>query len=100
MVSRSFSQRAWAQFPLTAKIHPAEVPFSKIWNSYQLQGCSSEEMQFRPTLALHGKEVAGVKTYETETSKICMVVHINRIWLNSQGATLANHIRTTCNPGS
>lgn len=26
LVSRCFSQRAWAQFSLTAKIHPAEVP--------------------------------------------------------------------------
>lgn len=41
LVSRRFSQRAWAQFSLTAKIHPAEVAFSKICSSYQLKRRSS-----------------------------------------------------------
>ncbi|KAK5615026.1 hypothetical protein CRENBAI_006919 [Crenichthys baileyi] len=37
-----FSQTAGDQFLLTAKVHPAEVPFSKIWNFFQLQGYRSE----------------------------------------------------------
>lgn len=68
-MSQYFSQTASAQFPLTAKIHPAEVPFSKTWNSFQLQGdaalqldtvafrltkCSSR-LHFRGTTQFRGK---------------------------------------------
>lgn len=30
LVSRCFSHKAWAQFPLTARVHPAEVPSSNM----------------------------------------------------------------------